>query len=147
MTSGSTILAAARNWIGTPYRHQASAIGAGTDCLGLIRGVWRELIGAEPERLPAYTPDWDEVGSQEVILTKADQWLRRKSIHLAESGDVIVFRMRETGPAKHLGIYANDTGIPTFIHAYTGHGVMEAPLTPPWQRRIVGRFAFPLGEF
>ena len=37
------------SWIGTPYRHQASLKGVGCDCLGLVRGVWRAVIGAEPE--------------------------------------------------------------------------------------------------
>ena len=32
---------------------------------------------------------------------------------------------------------------PAFIHAYAGHGVVESPLSPPWQRRIVARFHFP----
>ena len=50
----------ARRWIGTPYRHQASMIGSGADCLGLVRGVWRNLIGDEPERIPAYTEDWSD---------------------------------------------------------------------------------------
>src|SRR3989338_4143365 len=48
------IVAAARSWIGTPYRHQASLKGAGCDCLGLVRGVWRELYGDEPEAPPPY---------------------------------------------------------------------------------------------
>jgi len=42
----------ARSWIGTPYVHQASVKGVGCDCLGLLRGVWRELVGAEPEKMP-----------------------------------------------------------------------------------------------
>ena len=29
------VIAAARAWIGTPYLHQCSTQGAGTDCLGL----------------------------------------------------------------------------------------------------------------
>lgn len=53
----SAVVTAARGWIGTPYRHQASVRGAGADCLGLIRGVWRELYGAEPAEVPAYTAD------------------------------------------------------------------------------------------
>ena len=60
MMTRNGIVAAARGWIGTPYRHQASVKGAGTDCLGLIRGVWRETMGEEPETPPAYTPDWAE---------------------------------------------------------------------------------------
>ena len=51
------IVAEARAWIGTPYRHQASLQGVGCDCLGLVRGVWRALNGAEPEPTPAYAPD------------------------------------------------------------------------------------------
>ena len=38
---------AARAWLGTPYRHQASVKGVGADCLGLVRGLWREVAGAE----------------------------------------------------------------------------------------------------
>ena len=47
-TDGAAIVGAARGWIGTPYRHQASLKGVGCDCLGLLRGVWRELKGEEP---------------------------------------------------------------------------------------------------
>ena len=50
---GATVVAHARAWIGTPYEHQASCRGSGTDCLGLLRGLWRELLGAEPETPPA----------------------------------------------------------------------------------------------
>ena len=53
--AGARAVAAARLWLGTPYVHQASARGAGSDCLGLVRGVWRALYGAEPERPPAYS--------------------------------------------------------------------------------------------
>ena len=52
------ILRSVRSWLDTPYQHQASAKGAGCDCLGLIRGVWRDIYGAEPLAVPAYTPDW-----------------------------------------------------------------------------------------
>ena len=65
------IVARARDWIGTPYRHQASCKGAGTDCLGLLRGVWREVLGAEPEAVPGYTPDWAEPGRSEELLAAA----------------------------------------------------------------------------
>jgi len=32
------IVVETRDWIGTPYRHQASLKGVGCDCLGLVRG-------------------------------------------------------------------------------------------------------------
>ena len=46
------ILTAAKDWIGTPYLHQASVKHHGCDCLGFIRGLWRDTIGAEPESPP-----------------------------------------------------------------------------------------------
>ena len=57
------IVNAARAWIGTPYLHQASLQGAGTDCLGLLRGIWRDCLGAEPVAVPAYTADWSKAAS------------------------------------------------------------------------------------
>lgn len=140
--SGAEVVLAARGWIGTPYVHQASCRGGGTDCLGLLRGVWREVLGGEPCPVPAYTPDWAEPSHQEVLLEAAGQWL-----HAAEGGpepgDVLLFRMRQGGIAKHLGIQTQTGGSARFIHAYTGHGVVENALSAPWSRRIVGRFRFP----
>ena len=87
------IVARARAWIGTPYRHRASCRGAGADCLGLVRGVWREV-----------------------------------------------------SVAKHVGFLARSAqGHATLIHAYSGRGVVESPLTPSRARRIAGAFRFPEG--
>jgi NlpC/P60 family putative phage cell wall peptidase len=131
----------ARGWIGTPYLHQASVRGAGADCLGLLRGVWRELYGAEPEDVPAYTADWSEPEGEERLWAAA---LRHLEPAGSEGpGQVLLFRMREGGVAKHLGLSAERPEGPSFIHAFSGHGVVESPLSAPWARRIVARFAFP----
>ena len=61
------IVAAARGWIGTPYRHQASLKGVGCDCLGLLVGVWREVTGKAVGSLPPYTPDWAEANGRETL--------------------------------------------------------------------------------
>lgn len=145
MTSGSQIIAEARLWLGTPYLHQASARGAGADCLGLLRGVWRAVHGEEPEPVPAYTADWAEPSRQEVLLAAAQRWLRAKPLSSSAVGDVILFRMREGSIAKHLGLQSEIGPHPRFIHAYTGHGVIESSLSTPWERRIAARFAFPEG--
>lgn len=138
------VVTIARHWLGTPYVHQASIRGGGADCLGLIRGIWRERFGTEPERAPAYTADWAECGRDEVLwhaalrhlvpLPEAGPWL---------SGQVLLFRMRQGAIAKHLGILAVPGADARFIHAYSGHGVIESPLTRPWRSRIVARFRFP----
>jgi NlpC/P60 family putative phage cell wall peptidase len=141
------VVAEARRWIGTPYRHQASMLGAGTDCLGLLRGVWRGVIGAEPVTPPAYSPDWSEAAGREEMLAAARLWLWEVSPGAPlQEGEVLVFRMRAGAVAKHLGIAARRDGMPSFIHAYSGHAVVETPLSAPWARRIAGRFTFPLGD-
>ena len=69
--SRAAIVSEARRWLGTPYRHQASVMGVGADCLGLLRGVWRALIGAEPEKAPPYTPDWAEARGADDLMDAA----------------------------------------------------------------------------
>lgn len=135
----SPVVAVAQGWIGTPYRHGASCRGAGCDCLGLVRGVWRELFGAEPEPVPPYGPDWSEVAGEERLWAAALRHLDPAGPVLA-AGDLLLFRMRSGAVAKHLGIAA---GAGRFIHAYSGHGVVESALTGAWARRVVARFRFP----
>ncbi len=132
----------ARSWIGTPYVHQASKQGMGADCLGLVRGVWRALHGEEPELIPAYTADWSEPQGQEQLWLAAERHLKRVTRTELQSGDVILFRMRDGAVAKHLGIVSRGGDQPRFIHAYTGHGVVESPLSDPWRKRIVAHFEF-----
>lgn len=132
----------ARGWIGTPYVHQASVKGAGTDCLGLLRGIWREIYGQEPVQIPPYSMDWSEAGGREDLRAAADQWLIAKDLADPAEGDILLFRMRRGAVAKHLGIQGRLQN-PSFIHAYSGHAVVESALTDPWQRKIVARYRFP----
>ena len=135
----AAIVAAARRWIGTPYKHQASVAGAGCDCLGLVRGIWREVHGAEPQPVPAYGADWSETTGDEALWVALARHMTPVAGPLT-AGQVLLFRMRTGCVAKHLGILSEGGANPRFIHAYSGHGVVESPLSPPWARRIVARF-------
>ncbi|MFV0513143.1 MAG: NlpC/P60 family protein [Jhaorihella sp.] len=143
MVARPEIVAAARHWIGTPYRHQAAVRGAGCDCLGLVRGVWRDLYGAEPEPVPAYSMDWSEPQREERLWAAARRHLVEMPAGALMAGDVILLRMRAGSVAKHLGIVSRGGTAPRFIHAYARHGVIESPLSAPWLRRVVTRFGFP----
>ena len=145
------VLDEARAWIGTPYVHQASMRGAGSDCLGLVRGVWRSVYGAEPELPPAYTPDWTERSFKdgrgpETLLDAARRHLKARPQNPGarafafEPGDVLIFRVASDGPAKHCGIA---TGPDKFIHAYAGRAVVEGWLNRWWRARLVGVFVYP----
>lgn len=61
------VIKVARSWLGTPYHDQASLRGVGCDCLGLARGVWREVVGPEPFPIPPYSRDWGETVPREVL--------------------------------------------------------------------------------
>jgi len=137
------VVLAARSWLGTPYVHQNSVKGAGCDCLGLLRGVWREVLGHEPEQVPVYSMDWSEIAGLELLWSAASRHLRVKPLAAEAPGDVLLFRMRDMAVAKHLGIAGEVGAHGTFIHSYNGHGVVESPLSAPWRRRIVARFEFP----
>jgi NlpC/P60 family putative phage cell wall peptidase len=54
----------------------------GSDCLGLIRGIWRELYNEEPEEMPPpYTQDWGSAVGSETLLAAASR-------NLVKLGDV-----------------------------------------------------------
>jgi NlpC/P60 family putative phage cell wall peptidase len=134
------VVAAARGWIGTPYLHQASLRGVGCDCLGLVRGVWRECLGEEPEVAPAYSPDWAEAGGGEALADAARRHLAEIPCTELQGGELLLFRWRPHLPAKHAGIAASPT---TTIHAQDGAAVSEIALSPWWRQRLSHAFRFP----
>jgi len=139
--SRNKIVDVAKEWLATPYVHQCSAKGAGCDCLGLVRGVYRDVYGHEPEIPPPYTPDWNERRSaEEPLLTAARAHLIEVAVTTPKPGQIYVFRMLRDGPAKHCGILSSDG---RFIHAYAGRAVIESWLNEWWMRRLVGVFEFP----
>lgn len=140
-------MAIARTWLGTPYRHQASLKGQGADCLGLVRGIWRELIGAEPEAPPPYSPDWAETGGEETLLEAARRRLVEIPAAQAGPGDVLLFRMTPGSPVRHCAILsagAADGGPEArMIHAYWGRAVVESWMGQWWRRRLAAAFTWP----
>lgn len=129
-----------RRWIGTPYRHQGSVPGTGLDCLGLVRALWREVEGAEPEPIPNYPSSWARPRGGELLLGAACRWFVRTEAGTPAPADVLVFRMRARAEASHCGIA---TGEGTFVHAYQGNGTVETRLDAFWRRRLVHTASFP----
>ena len=138
--SRAALVIAARSWIGTPWRHQASARGAGTDCLGLVRGIWREFYGDEPEPVPAYRADHVACHGDGLLREAAGRWLVEQRAGVCEPGDVVLFSLEPGGAARHLGIIADAD---RFIHAYAGRAVCESWLSRWWLARLAGSYRFP----
>ena len=134
------VIAAARSWLDTPYHDQASLRGVGCDCLGLARGVWREVVGNEPLPIPSYSRDWGETGPREVLAEGARAMMPELAAVEAGPGALVLFRMAPRAIAKHVGIL---TAPDRFIHSYERLGVVEEALTSAWRRRIAFAFLFP----
>ena len=134
------VIAVARSCLGTPYHDQASLRGGGGGCLGLARGVWREVVGDEPFPIPPYSRDWGETGPREVLAEGARQMMPEAMPSDAGPGALVLFRMAPRAIAKHVGILSAPD---RFIHAYERLGVVEETLTTAWARKIAFAFQFP----
>ena len=133
------VVRAARPWLGTPYRHQAATRGAGCDCLGLLRGVWRALYGGEPIAVPPYRADWRDTRHADELRAAAERLLVRAADGPC-AGQVVLFRLGRNAAPRHCGIAL---GPDRFMHAQEGLGVVEANLTGGWRQRIAGLYDFP----
>lgn len=145
-TDAATLIATARSWIGTPYVHQASVKGAGCDCIGLLRGVWREIHGCDdPEILPPYAPDWAEATGEETLYLGLKRHFSEISLPEISGADVpagavVLFRMIPRGPAKHCALVAALNGVPSLIHTRMNKQVSEEPFSDYWRRRLAYAF-------
>lgn len=131
----AAVEAAARAFLGTPYVHRASLAGAGCDCVGLARGVWRAVVGPEPA-VPAY-PEGGPGDRQALVRGLARHMI---ALPAPEVGVLVVLRMSDRAGPMHCGVI---TGRGSLIHALPRAGVVEAPWGPAFARRLAAVFAFP----
>jgi len=140
MTKRQQIVEITRSWIGTPYHHQESIKGEGCDCLGLLRGVWREFYGSEnPEPMPNYSPSWGDHRVDDPLMMVAKKYFVEFKGKEPREGDLLLFRMRRGMAVKHCAIVS---GPNTMIHAYSLHQVREEEITDWWKKKMVGKFKF-----
>lgn len=136
----SELVTLARSWIGTPYHNMAAVKGRGADCIGLIRGLWVEIHGTEPE-VPHYTPRWSARNKgEETLLKAAGQYLTSVPADTRGPGVVLAFRVHLKGIAQHCGIM---TTLTEMIHSHSGSGVHEVTLGNRWESKVVAAFRFP----
>lgn len=138
MTTRADVVAQAREWIGTPFHHQARLKGVGVDCIGLVIGVARELgIVAADFDIAAYprTPD-------RTLMPLADLHMQRAEPPLL-SGQIVVVDF--AGDPQHFGIVApyRHGGL-SMIHAASKHGeVIETRLMFHPRMRFCAAFDLP----
>ena len=133
MTSDD-ILSAARQCLGTPFRHQGRMLAFGLDCAGVAIHVAR-AIGAGVMDVEGYgrTP---ANGQLERSLDN-QPCLERVFLEDRRPGDLLL--MRFSSDPQHIAIYAGDT----IIHAYESVGkCCERRLSSLWASRIVRVYRF-----
>jgi NlpC/P60 family putative phage cell wall peptidase len=135
------VVARARAWIGTPYRHGARTMGAGCDCLGLLLDLYGAFCGPLPGTLEPYGPGWRDGTGGKALQSAARLYLIPVGNADIQPGDVVLFRFRRDLPAKHCAIVSAPN---RFIHAYERVGVIETVFTPWWRRHIAATFALPI---
>lgn len=144
------VVLAAKAWLNTPYHHQAAIKHAGCDCLGLVRGVYKDLYGEYPEEPPAYTQTWGEYDKQELMMEAAlrhlelvamapEKQVLPNPLSMLQVGQVWLFRAKPGAIAKHCSII---TSLDMMIHSYSGYGVRETSISI-WSSRVAGIFDFP----
>ncbi len=119
------VVAAAREWTGTPYHHMADVKGAGCDCAMLLVRVYCDLGLVEPFDPRPYTRDWHLHRSEERYL--GFLLARARVIPRPQAADVILFRYGRC--FSHGGIVTVPEPL-TIVHAFAPAGrVIEEELS------------------
>jgi NlpC/P60 family putative phage cell wall peptidase len=86
------VIAEARKWIGTPFKHDTEVPGAGADCAHLINAVYFAKGHMPHLTFPHYSPDfWKHTENKEQhIVENAKKYFREIKAEEAKPGDWVV---------------------------------------------------------
>ena len=130
-----TIIAEARSWLETPWRHQGRT-KRGIDCAGLIirTGNDLKLLNYDVKAYPRHT-------SRDAFIRHFQANMKEKHVSQRKPGDVLLFK--DGIYACHCGIIATKEGRETVIHAYINRGkTVEEPLIGDFLKKMTHCFEF-----
>jgi NlpC/P60 family putative phage cell wall peptidase len=133
--TGVQIVDAARDWIGTPWHHDARMKGAGVDCVGLPICVFQGL-GVPVEDVRGYSLDRDGYALMRDVAARYGEEVTGD----IAAGDLLLFRSRMI--VNHMGIATGPGGM---VHAWNSPTVMavaEHPLDRAWLSRIAAVYRY-----
>ena len=136
---GDEAVAAARQCLGTPFRHQGRVPGAGLDCLGLILHVGA-AVGCPLAAPRAYAHDPAHYN----LLAGAESnacLARVMDLSALQAGDILLIQIG--AHVRHMAVYTGDT----MIHVWGGgvNQVCEHGIDTRWRRRVVAAYRFVRG--
>lgn len=131
-TNGDRILESARQWIGTPWRHNQKCKGHGVDCVRFIEAVFKDDLGYQFSDIDKYA----RIPDDDALLVFLQTNINVKQIPLTDiqPGDLLLFRLGKI--PYHLGI-SNGSGM---IHADSNHGVIEVDNLGRMEKRLISAF-------
>jgi NlpC/P60 family putative phage cell wall peptidase len=134
------VVADARLWLGTPYVHQASLRGVGSDCAGLTSGIPRDRGTPEGLAWAANRRAYGRVPRPDILLSSADQYADQIKVEEAGLGDVLLFRIFKE--PQHFAIISSLDPV-YIIHAWYSAGrVVENRLDDKWRGRIIRAYRY-----
>lgn len=124
-------VAAAREWIGTPFDWDQSCKGAGADCKGLIAGVARDCGRPEGNSLEALTRGYFRGVPVDALKAGLERLFDR--VNEWEPGDILLLKIG--GKPCHLAIYVGEGRM---IHTYSKgpQAVVEVPMGRVWRNAV-----------
>ena len=139
MIARATVVATAREWLGTRWQHQASLKGIGCDCIGLVVGVAHECGVAEAAAwaVDSRGQGYGRAPDSAMLLSACADYLDPLRPAAARAGDILLMRFAKE--PQHFAFVSLGGNI---IHAYAqARRVVEHRLDALWRSRIVGAYA------
>lgn len=135
MPTADDVVAAARGYLGVPWRHQGRS-RAGLDCAGLVVLVGRDL-GLTTYDAGGYRREPD--GQRLVAHFRAA--MDPVPVSLMVPGDALVFA--DAAYPCHVGLLAHRSDRPSLIHAHAlRRRVIEEPYAGEWPAKVKFCFRF-----
>lgn len=135
MVTRTQIVEKAREYLGTPFRHQGRAKGRGVDCAGLLICVARDLGVRDPAWDVSHYGHLPNGGQLQDHMARNMQAI---ALSDSDAGDVLL--MSFGNEPQHIAIKTSKDYI---IHSYAQvRKVVEHRVDQQWSSRIVGAFRF-----
>ncbi|MGH8520140.1 MAG: NlpC/P60 family protein [Gammaproteobacteria bacterium] len=139
MTDALTLIAAARTWLQTPYRHQASVKGLGADCVGFLRGAAVEAGVITPELAESLPTDYSRQPAGGELRRRMGELLMPAPLENLRPGDLLLIRFARED--QHVAMLTVVEPEPYVIHCGR-QGVVEHRLDSVWTSRVTRAYRF-----
>lgn len=142
MATREQVVAEARSWLNTRFRHQARIKGVGVDCLNLVVGI-NETLNLVPGFNWNDHPEYHGYGKAPngaLLISACDLFLKKIDPKDALPGDILVLKFVEEPQHFAVVTQLNPTCI---VHAYMQmRRVVEHSMDKSWWDRVAAAYRF-----